>query len=303
MNKLLEIAESEVGYLEKKSNEDLYEKVMNCGYNNFTKYSYELDQTDLFNGKKNGYAWCSVFVHWLFYKAYGLEQCKKMLYLPSKSTSAGCREFSNLFKKYNQFYTDPKVGDVIFFKSGLTIAHTGLVVAVGDNTVTTIEGNTSNQNVLVANGGAVAKKTYSKTYNKIYGYGRPNYAEETIKAASIDTKKSVETVKKVVKNYYTQKEFIRDIQKYTGAKVDGIAGKETISKTITLKVGSKGSVVKAVQKRLISLGYNCGSCGADGCFGNATKQAVIKYQKNTGCVADGEITKGKKTWKKLLGML
>ena len=36
-------------------------------------------------------------------------------------------------------------------------------------------GDTSSASGVVANGGAVAKKKYLKTYSKIYGYGRPKY--------------------------------------------------------------------------------------------------------------------------------
>ena len=40
----------------------------------------------------------------------------------------------------------------------------------------TIEGNTSSAAGMVANGGCVRDKSYSLTYNRIGGYGRPNYA-------------------------------------------------------------------------------------------------------------------------------
>lgn len=101
---------------------------------------------------------------------------------------------------------------------------------------------------------------------------------------------------------YTYEEFVRDVQRTCGARVDGIAGPETLSKTVTISArkNSTHAVVKPVQKYLITLGYNCGSYGADGIFGNATTTAVKKYQVNNGCVSDGEITAKNKTWKKLL---
>ena len=37
-DKVIEIAENEVGYLEKASNSNLYEKNANAGSNNYTKY-------------------------------------------------------------------------------------------------------------------------------------------------------------------------------------------------------------------------------------------------------------------------
>lgn len=101
---------------------------------------------------------------------------------------------------------------------------------------------------------------------------------------------------------YSLKDFIKDIQDTCGAKVDGFAGSETLSKTVTLSVtkNNRHAAVKAVQKRLKSLGYDPGT--ADGIFGGKTRIAVINFQKANGCVADGEITAQKTTWKKLLGM-
>ena len=110
------------------------------------------------------------------------------------------------------------------------------------------------------------------------------------------------TVSKKEKVAYTQEQFIRDVQKATGSAVDGIAGSETIGNTITVSryKNSKHAVVKPVQKRLNALGYNCGT--VDGIAGVKFDAAVKKYQKANGCVVDGEITAGNKTWKKLLGM-
>lgn len=54
-----------------------------------------------------------------------------------------------------------------------------------------------------------------------------------------------------------------------------------------LKVGSRGAAVQDVQKKLVALGYNVGSTGADGIFGNATKNAVVKFQKSVGISQDG----------------
>ena len=81
------------------------------------------------------------------------------------------------YKSANRFYASPQVGDQIFFtdsKGG--ICHTGLVYALDGNTVYTIEGNTSPSSGVVANGGCVAKKSYSRNYGRIAGYGRPNYS-------------------------------------------------------------------------------------------------------------------------------
>lgn len=59
----------------------------------------------------------------------------------------------------------------------------------------------------------------------------------------------------------------------------------------TLRQGSKGERVKAMQQALISLGYLSGS--ADGVFGSQTRKAVISFQKARNLSADG--VAGKKT--------
>lgn len=101
---------------------------------------------------------------------------------------------------------------------------------------------------------------------------------------------------------YALKDFIKDVQAATGANVDGIAGPETISKTVTVSAtkNRKHKVVSAIQKRLNALGYDCGT--VDGIAGPKFTAAVKAYQKANGCVSDGEITAKNKTWKKLLGM-
>ena len=54
--------------------------------------------------------------------------------------------------------------------------HTGLVVAVDSTYVYTMEGNTSADSGVVWNGGSVNDKKYRLNYERIAGYGRPNYA-------------------------------------------------------------------------------------------------------------------------------
>lgn len=102
---------------------------------------------------------------------------------------------------------------------------------------------------------------------------------------------------------YSLDQFIRDVQSVTGSEVDGIAGSETISNTITLSANSnpEHATVQFVQKRLNALGYT--EVGeADGIAGPKFTSAVTRFQKENGCVADGEITAHCTTWQKLLGM-
>ena len=106
-----------------------------------------------------------------------------------------------------------------------------------------------------------------------------------------------------VTDTYPLEEFVRDIQKACGAAVDGIAGPETLSKTVTLSqhTNATHAAVKPVQERLFALGYQ--EVGeADGITGPKFDRAVKSFQRDNDCYVDGEITAGNKTWQKLLGM-
>ena len=103
---------------------------------------------------------------------------------------------------------------------------------------------------------------------------------------------------------YGVDDFITEVQKIIGAEVDGIAGPETLSKTITVsaKINRTHPIVVPIQKRLAAMGYvEVGS--ADGVAGSKFTKAVMRLQKEKGKRQDGEITKGQTTWKLLLGML
>lgn len=63
----------------------------------------------------------------------------------------------------------------------------------------------------------------------------------------------------------------------------------------TLSKGSKGSEVKDLQKKLTQIGYQVGKI--DGIYGQSTKAAVTRFQKNRGLKADG--IAGTKTIKEL----
>ena len=130
---------------------------------------------------------------------------------------------------------------------------------------------------------------------KLHGLKKKDFpdAPESVKEAE----KAAETSKE-----YTQEDFIRDIQAAIGAKVDGIAGKETLSKTPTISqsINNRHPAVKAIQKRLAALGYDVGT--ATGVADVKFTAAVIDFQRAYNCWQDGEITAKNKTWKKLLGM-
>lgn len=170
VSKVLAVAVAEIGYKEKASNSQLDDKTANAGSANYTKYARDFDKKypNWYNGKKNGFAWCDMFVDWCFLTAYGYENALRLLCQPEKSAGAGCTYSLRYFKKKGQFHTSgPKPGDQIFFGTSLDNAtHTGIVEKVTSSKVHTIEGNTSNQ---------VARRSYALSNSRILGYGRPAY--------------------------------------------------------------------------------------------------------------------------------
>ena len=163
IQKAIQIAENEIGYLEKSNGANLDDKVKGASSGNWTKYWR--DVYPLYQGQP----WCAVFISWILMVAFGLETAKKLLlhwpfvYCP---TLAG--------KTSNKV---PKVGSIIlFFRSG-AYAHTGLVIGVTSDTITTIEGNTSGEAGVVPNGGGVFRKTYKRSdISGMTKYFMPDYS-------------------------------------------------------------------------------------------------------------------------------
>lgn len=155
-----------------------------------TKYAEELDKLGyVYNGPKNGFDWCDVFVDWCFYKSFG-KVGFQMLYQPEKGTGAGCPFSADFFRAHNAFYETPAIGDQVFFGVPGDEYHTGIVVEVGNMTITTVEGNTGGGN------GQVQKKTYARAGNIISGYGRPRWS--LVSAAPAKPDKSIDAVAKEV---------------------------------------------------------------------------------------------------------
>lgn len=167
VEKLLKIAEGELGYLEKKSNKDLDSKTANAGMNNYTKYARDIYPS------LQAQPWCDMFVDWCFVQAFGEVLAKKLI---CGGFSAYTPTSAQYFKNKGQYYkADPKPGDQVFFKNSTRIYHTGIVEKVESGKVYTIEGNTSGASGVVENGGGVFRKSYSLNDAKIDGYGRPDW--------------------------------------------------------------------------------------------------------------------------------
>ena len=240
-------------------------------------------------------AWCATFVSAVAIK------CGYTDIIP---TECGCQQQIALFKKLGAWDENdarvPKPGDIIYYDwqdSGVGdnvghSDHVGIVEKVSFNQITVIEGNYSN---------SVKRRTLSVNAKNIRGYGVPKYGTE----ATVSTSEKVanNTTTTTTASAYSLKQFIKDVQKATGAAVDGIAGKETLSKTVTVsaKINSTHPVVKPLQKRLNALGFNCGA--VDGIIGKNTTAAIIAYQKSKGCVQDGELTAHHRTWQHILEII
>lgn len=292
-SKVIEIATAEIGYLEKKSNSQLDSKTANAGYGNYTKYARDLDAIPgFYNGKKNGFAWCDVFVDWCFVKAFGTSAAKALLCQPDKSCGAGCGFSANYFKQHGRFHkSNPKPGDQIFFiDSDGDVGHTGLVYKVDSLYVYTIEGNTSTQAGVIANGGGVFKKSYAINYNRIYGYGRPAYdAEETA------TEKEESTAVKLTVDGKWGKDTTKRLQQIFGTTVDGIVSNQYICykdknpglvKGWEWKIAPNGNgsqLIKAMQKWA-----GMSSKQQDGFIGPSTIKA---FQIKLGTYVDGKVSK------------
>lgn len=287
-SKVIAVLLAEVGYIEKKSNAQLDDKTANAGGNNYTKYARDLDAIPgFYNTKKQGAAYCDITVDWAFVQAYGVEEAKKLLCQPDKSMGAGCKYSAQYYKNNGQFHeSDPEPGDQIFFWNDKKTnpGHTGLVVEVDKECVTTVEGNARDDDDPMKDGGGVRMKKYRLDDETICGYGRPAYDKEPAEAPE-----------------YTRVDFLKELQKVLGAPVTGNPDLVTLGMTVTVsaKVNPQHAAVKPLQKWLNALGYT--EVGKDdGVAGVKFTSAVLHFQMEHGCTPTGALQEWDKTWHKLI---
>lgn len=235
INAIINIALAEVGYLEKATNANLDDKTANAGSNNYTKY-----WRDIYPAYQ-GQPWCACFVTWVFVIAFGKAMAQKLL---KHYPYVYCPTMADLFT----LNANPKVGDIVIFKHNGVFTHTGIVIKVSGDQFWTVEGNTSGGSTIIANGGAVYKKTYFNSNLPGTKFITPDYSKvQEIKNEGNDT--------------------------------------PSISASSILKIGSNGSAVKTLQKNLNTLIK--AKLTVDGEFGTATYNAVIKFQTKYKLTADG----------------
>ena len=265
--KVIDIALAEVGYREKASNASLDDPQANAGSGNWTKYARDLAAAGYYNGNKNGYAWCEVFVDWCFWKAFGREgqriQCQ------TGDLGAACIYSAQYYRQQGRYDQNPKAGDQVFFYAGGTIGHTGIVVEVSDSSITVVEGNSSDR---------VQKLSYSRSSGSIAGYGHPWYDESIPDHAEREPSPAPASETPAAQTVLVRVPFLRR--------------------------GAVGTAVESAQVLLIHRGYNCGGRTflgretPDGDFGPATEKAVRDFQTKAALDIDGIV--GPLTWQALL---
>lgn len=318
-SKIVNWALGEVGYKETPDNVTKYAEYIDTTYPNF------------YNGKKNGYDWCDVFVDCGFLQCYGYENALRLLCQPEHSTGAGVGFSADFYKAKGQLHDSPKVGDQIFFYNPSTGSreHTGLVVDVDGSNVYTVEGNSSN---------SVARRTYALGDKTIYGYGRPAYDVEEESGIKTYTVKAGDTLNAIAEKYSTTADYLAEyngiedknkiyagqilqipafpedpeeasgtdkvlaLQTALNVSGSGVWDTETQNAVAKHEVlqGSRGIIVRLLQWLLTANGYDLPQYADDGVAGAETIQAVKAFQKDHGLKADG--IAGIATWKALCGV-
>ena len=269
---VVKVAKAELGYKEKASNSQLDSATANAGSANYTKYARDLQAAGYYNGGKNGFAWCDVFIDWCFYQAAGKDKAKaEAAEFQTGTLGAGCGYSKQYYKNKGRCDKNPKVGDQVFFQQGGSVVHTGIVIAVSGSTITTIEGNSSNM---------VKQNSYSLSNSYVDSFGHPLYDEED-DTSDVDSDSADAT---------------------TDAAVS--YGDAVSVELNSIKKGSKGPQVKTIQRIIYARGINK-SLVVDGEFGALTYNGVLALQKqlfpDDQSEWDGEV--GSKTWTAVLTQL
>lgn len=159
---IVEVAKTQIGYHEGSL------EGTTSGSNNYTKYNVWNGKISGYGSNGYGYAWCHAFVSWCANQAgIGTDIVPK-----TAGTSTGRSFFVNQ-GTYRQSAANggsyvPQAGDIIYYGSGSSPSHVGIVSDCDGSTVYTIEGNYSNK---------VGTRAINLSNSYIIGYGVPNYKE------------------------------------------------------------------------------------------------------------------------------
>lgn len=169
-SELLAVALAESGYIGKKTNAQLDDPAANPG-GKFTKYARDLADAGYYNGNKNGFNYCAVFVDWCFYVAAGRNKETAFAVKPVNEYGASVRFIRCMFPEDRIFPTCAAGDQVIFQDSAGVLTHTGLVASVTGNSFKTIEGNITNKY-------AVGTRSFAIDDPSVYCFVRPYYDPE-----------------------------------------------------------------------------------------------------------------------------
>lgn len=306
LNGLLKRCESETGYIEKASKQNLLDKLLNRGTSNYTKYSDDINKLGLRGCQ--GQPWCATYQFWQEVQEFGLEKALKNWNM-TKSTYVGYNCFStyNKFKAAGKVSMTPKLGALVIFKS----SHMGRVTKISGNTFSTNEGNTSPK-AYDRNGGMVANKTYSINDSNIKGFCIIDYEEEKPTTTSTprnylmkgDKGAEVKTMQEnlIYVGYSCGKagadgdfgsgtdSAVRAFQKANGLTVDGKYGVKSKAKLEELVANKKKAsatvskanpIVKAGQQHAVNFtGVKIGVDGIVGSETNKMKSRVLQHAMN-----------------------
>ena len=240
------------------------------GPDNWNKYADSPDMTKLYGWNVQNQPWCDVFVDAAFISCFGFDAGSAMTYQYAGCNGAACRYSAEYYQKHGAWYKEPQVGDQVFFYSGASIGHTGVVTQVGMGAITTVEGNSSD---------AVTRRSYTIGSPAIAGYGRPNWSlagrDIIVPTTPVDEDSPDEPVEPLRPSF--------------------LYHKHTYKVALNLlKLGDYGPLVMAVQAVLNAHGFDC---KVDGEFGSETEEAVERFQSQNRLTVDGEV--GGQTYQKL----
>ena len=157
---IVEIAKSQIGYLEGSLEGTVK------GNNNYTKYNVWNGRISGYGSDGYGYPWCHTFVSWCANQAgIGTDV------IPRTAGTGTGRSFFVRQGTYQQSAANggsyvPQAGDIIYYGSGSSPSHVGIVSGCNGSTVYAIEGNCSDM---------VTTRAIGLSDGYIIGYGVPNY--------------------------------------------------------------------------------------------------------------------------------
>lgn len=231
--KTRDLLSDQVGYLEKASNSNLDSKTGNAGYNNYTKYSRDVNNMGLMGCQ--GQPWCATYQFWICAQIFGKQKALEIM----GNGFYNCNSVKAHAKSKGTWHSTPKLGALVIFRNG---AHIGRVISVSGNTIRTNEGNTSagSLNNVEANGGCVAEKSYTIGNSQIDGYVWIDYGEgvETPETPWKATGTAISTVDNLFVRAEPNGEVIGELMKGNRFEVNGVtSGSWTQVNVVNIGVG------------------------------------------------------------------